>query len=31
VTWDIWIFLLQPTGPTQQALAPTVRESAATD
>jgi len=31
VTWDIWIFLLQPTGPTQQALAPASRESAATD
>ena len=31
VTWDIWIFLLQPTGPTQQALAPATRESAETD
>ncbi len=31
VTWDIWIFLVQPTGPTQQALAPTRVESAATD
>ncbi len=31
VTWDIWIFLLQPTGPTQQALAPAPRGSAETD
>lgn len=31
VTWDIWIFLLQPTGPTQQALAPVSRVSIATD
>jgi uncharacterized protein len=23
VTWDVWIFLLQPTGPTQVALSPT--------
>jgi hypothetical protein len=31
VTWDIWIFLLQPTGPTQLALAPVTRGSSATD
>jgi len=28
VTWDIWIFLLQPTGPTQMALAPAAGEVA---
>ena len=31
VTWDIWIFLLQPTGPTQQALGPTRRGAPSPD